>query len=275
MPWSTSPDVFAFQSAAGDFLASRPVEHSPLLTETAYLLAHPATDALFGWWTSLDGDVRGAFVQAPRHAPILSLMPAGAVSELPATLPRPAGLGVDSSLVDAVVAAWRSAGVELAPRHMLTVLRLGDALLGETAPGAPSAYDLSGTHRIAGPADRPLLVRWFEELMAAHPGDPSDLAYVVDDPLTYGGIVLWTVDGEPVAMAGRSRTVAGMARLSAVHQPTPGREYADAAFAAACAQARLVARDVLVFSGDPEESDRLRSLGFEDAAQRVMLTPLS
>ena len=53
--------------------------------------------------------------------------------------------------------------------------------------------------------------------MEAHPDDPSELSYVVDDPIAYGGITLWEVDGVPVAMAGRSRLVAGMVRLGAVY----------------------------------------------------------
>ena len=104
-------------------------------------------------------------------------------------------------------------------------------------------------------------------MMAASPGDPSDLAYVVDDPLSCGGITLWDVDGVPVAMAGRSRLVAGMVRLGAVF---PDDAYGWAAFTAACVQAQLDAQDVLVFAPSPADATYL-DLGFVPVLDRVLL----
>ena len=121
-----------------------------------------------------------------------------------------------------------------------------------------------------------LLVAWYERLMAANPGDPSEQAYVVDDPLSFGGITLWEADGEPVAMAGRSRVVAGMTRLGAVFEAVPGKGYGDAAFAAACSDAARRARDVLVFIGasDTAGAATARALGFAPVVERVMLGPV-
>ena len=266
MAWSTTPDIHRFAATAHGFLAGRPVEHTVLLTETAYLEARPspAADQLYGWWRDETGQVAGAFVQAPRHAPVVSLLPAPAIEPLVDELPEPARIGVDGRLVDAVVAAWRRRGIDLETRSRITLHRLRELRHPQPPPG---------TDRVATRTDRELLVGWFRQLMAAHPDDPSDLEYVVDDPLEYGGITLWEVDGEPVAMAGRSRLVAGMVRLSAVYEAHGSHGYDDAVFVAACDRARRLARDVVVFAGagDAAAATAYRDLGFEPVLDRVML----
>jgi len=262
--WSTSTDVRAFLRAAGDFLSAAPVDNTVLLTEAAYLDARPsaATDQLYGWWRPRGGGVAGAFLRAPRHPPVLSTMPAEAVESLVDVLSDTKALGVDGRLVDAVVATWRRAGTDLAERLRITLHRLGHL----RAPAPPP-----GRARTAAHADRDVLVTWYDRLMAANPGDPSELAYVVDDPLGYGGITLWEVDGRTEAMAGRSRVVAGMTRLGAVYAPHDER-YGDAAFVAACATAANVARDVLVFARASGAATYTR-LGFTPVLDRVMLGP--
>jgi hypothetical protein len=246
--------VHAFLAAAGDFLEAAPVDHTALLTEAAYLAARPSADAdqLYGWWQGGDGAVAGAFLQAPRHPPILSTMPDPAVEALADRYPDLPPIGVDGRLADSVASAWRG----LSEQSRIRLYRLGDV----DVP-VPS----SGRARTATLADRDLLVHWYQKLMAAFPGDPSDLAYVVDDPLDYGGIVVWEVDGEPRAMAGRSRLVAGIVRLSAVYSAGDAAD-ADAALAAACVAARTVAREVLIFG-----STAAAPAGFEPVLDRVML----
>jgi hypothetical protein len=268
--WSTSSDVHAFLAAAGVFLEADPVAHTVLLTEAAYLAARPhaGDDQRYGWWRPAGGGpVEGALLQAPRHPPILSTMPAAALESLVDLLPDLPPIGVDGRLVDPAVAAWRRRGMELTERSRIRLHRLRDL-----RPPAPPA----GRARVATRADRDRLVTWYERLMAAFPDDPSDLAYVVDDPIGYGGITLWEVDGTPTAMAGRSRLVAGMVRMGAVYAPEdPGdvQGLGQAALVAACAAARAVARDVLIFSGtaDTGAADSYRSLGFEPVLDRVML----
>jgi len=264
--WSVSRNVHAFLAAAGDFLAAHPVDNTVLLTEAAYLAARPSTstDQLYGWWQPTGGGVEGAFLQAPRHPPILSMMAGEALEPLVDTLSGRLPVGVDGRMVDAVVAAWRRrTGVELRERSRITLYRLGRLRTPALPPGRA---------RTATAADRELLVFWFEQLMRANPGDPSELAYVVDDPISYGGITLWEIDEIPAAMAGRSRLAAGMVRLSAVYSPADD-EYADAAFAAACMAAKDVAHDVLVFApaADIVTDIAYQRLGFEPVLQRVML----
>ncbi|NUO58214.1 MAG: GNAT family N-acetyltransferase [Hamadaea sp.] len=256
MTWSTTTDIDVFLAAAGDFLRTRPVDNTVLLTEAAYLSARPssAPDQLYGWWTG-----GGAFVQAPAHPPVLSDLPAEALAALPVRPP----FGVDGRLVDTVTAVWRRRGGTLRERSRVRLFRLGEF---QRPPRVP------GIARLATLADRPLLIKWYADLMAAFPGDPSEPAYVVDDPLSFGGMQLWEVDGVPVAMASRSRTVAGMTRLGAVYAPHDDR-HGEAVFAAVCEAAREVAHDVLVFAaaGDEAAARRYRELGFVPVLDRVML----
>jgi len=272
VPWSTTDDVHAFLAAAGELLSSEPVVHSPLLTEADYLGRYPEpnadqqADQQYGWWTETGGGVAGAFLRAPRHPPLLTPLPDAAVDELVAVLAVADGVGCDVTTVDAVLATWEAAGTTLAPRHRLVVHRLG------TYRPPPPAV---GRARVADPADGPLLDRWFDALMAANPGDPSDRAYVVADPLADGRILLWEVDGEPVAMAGRTRTIAGMTRVGAVFAPSSDPRLETAVLGAATAAAARVAGDVLVLAatGDRDGVARLAGLGYHAVRERVLLAP--
>lgn len=150
MTWSTSPDVHVFLNASADFLRAHPVEHTVLLTETAYLAAQPSasTDQLYGWWQPKGSGVAGAFLQAPRHPPMLSIMPDGAVESLVDTLPDLHLVGVDGRLVDSVVTAWRHrSGAELSERSRITLYRL-DRVHPPTQPPRASGDQENSLHPI-------------------------------------------------------------------------------------------------------------------------------
>lgn len=269
MPWSTTSDVHRFLAAAGGFLSTRPVEHTPLLTEADLLARWPKPDAdqSYGWWTDDGGEVAGAFVRAPRHAPVLTPVPDAAVVGLVDVLSGADGIGCDVTTVDAVVDAWERAGVVLRPRHRLVIHRLDAPRAAAPAPGEA---------RTADAEDRALLNAWFEQLMAAHPGDPSDREYVVDDPLADGRITLWLVDGAPVAMAGRTRVIDRMTRVGAVHAPSGDPRIETAALAAATQAAAAVADHVLVLAptADRDGTARLAALGYRSVRERVLLAPV-
>ncbi|WP_183093028.1 hypothetical protein [Nocardioides stalactiti] len=269
MPWSVTADVAELLGAAGEFLGSEPVLHSPLLTEADHLSRRPdpPADQAHGWWTDDAGVVRGAFVRAPRHPTLLAPMPPEAVEtlvELLGPLGPEVGIGCDITTADDVIGAFERTGVLLRPRGRFVLHRL-DAV-------RPSAV-LPGVARAAGPDDHALVDGWFDLLLEAHPGDPSDRSYVVDDPLADGRITLWEVDGEPVAMAGRTPTLAGMTRISAVFAPS-GDERAEAAVLAAATNAAAeVADDVVVLAatGDRDGIARLAALGYRAVRERVLL----
>ena len=71
---------------------------------------------------------------------------------------------------------------------------------------------------MAAGSDRELLESWSE----ASGREVDDLGYrarVADERLSYGGLTLREVDGDPVAMAGVTRTVAGVTRVGPVYTP--------------------------------------------------------
>ena len=217
-------------------------------------------------WSGEHGDLAGAFLRGPRHPALLTPMPDHAVDELVGVLPAAGGIGCDVTTVDAALAAWERHGTTLVPRHRLIVHRLDRLRPPPPAPGR------------AGTADAPdatLLHGWFDELMAQHPGDPSDRSYVVDDPLAEGRIVIWEDDTGPVAMAGRSRTVAGMTRVGATYVPAGDPRFEAAVLAAATAAATVAASDVLVPSptADRESSARLAARGYRAVRERILLVP--
>ena len=208
----------------------------------------------------------GAFVQAPRHRPLVSPLPGAAVESLATLLPQLPPMGVGAESAEAVTEAWRDrCGVQLCELARFTLFALGG-----DAP--PLSAPVGGRARRATGADRDLLVAWFHDLKAAHPGDPSDLAFVVDDSLGDGAVVVWEDETGPVAMASRTPVVAGMTRMGAVFPPGAA---GDAAFTAACAQAAQEAQDVLVLA--PAHSSaggrRYRDLGFSPVLDRVVLGP--
>ena len=267
MTWTQTTDAAELWRDAGAWLGEHPVENAPLLAEVAHLLATDAAPQGLecGWWSDDSGAVRGAYVRAPRHNPLLTRMTSAALDELVPLDPRPDAVGVPGVVADDVVRAWAAAGTRLTRARSFTV----HALEGRSGPPA-----CAGRSRIAGPADEPMLHRWFDELMAGLPGDPSDRAYVVDDPLAAGGLVLWEVDGNAVAMCSRSRVLADTVRMGASYAPGGEAAYARAAFGAAAVEARHHARHVTVLAetGDEQEEARLVAAGFVPAATRALLT---
>ncbi|MGF9759010.1 hypothetical protein AAII07_27815 [Microvirga sp. 0TCS3.31] len=266
MTWRQTTDAGGLWRDAGSWLGEHPVENAPLLAEVAHLLATDAAPRGLecGWWVDGSGAVRGAYVRAPRHDPLLTRMPRAALVELTSLVARPDAMGVPGVVADAVVEAWAAAGTRLERARSFTVHALD---------GRPAAPSCAGRPRIAGPADEPMLHRWFDALMAGLPGDPSDRAYVVDDPLAAGGLVLWEVDGDAVAMCSRSRVLADTVRMGACYAPGGEAAYGEAAFGAAAVAARHARHvTVLAETGDEQEEARLAAAGFVPAATRALLT---
>lgn len=255
MRWSTTPDVAEFAARTRSFLAADPVAHTMLLTEVDFLLRHPQPGPQTYAWCDDDGEVVGAVVEAPGHPPVLSTMPPDAVAARLSMLDADP-LGAPAGLAPALAGRGFSA------------LRRFTIWSCAPAPGP----DVAGC-RIATSADLPLLLEWFDAFKAAHPHDPSDRPFVIDDPLADGGIVLAGADGVPVAMASRSPVVAHMTRLGLRWQPDGGTDAADRALEHLLARATGGATHVVVLTGatDPE-SERWASRGFDPVGDRVLLS---
>jgi hypothetical protein len=279
MTWFTTGDVEEFVTAAGAFLRSRPMENTVLLTvaETVRTVGDSAfgePNPLFGWWLSADGRIGSAFLQTPPHPVLLTRSPDDAVTSLAAALasidrPLP-GINLTEDAADAFAAEWRGhTGLDAETGRHMRLYRLGDLV----AP-APAA---SGNSRVAGPADRDLLLAWYESF-GQEVGEPSsNLARVVDARIADGGLTLWEADGVPVSMAGLSSPLAGVARVAPVYTPVGLRRrgYA-AAVTVAVSQAALDAgaSDVVLFTdvANPASNALYLRLGYRPVHDRIMLS---
>ncbi|HZN18033.1 MAG TPA: GNAT family N-acetyltransferase [Micromonosporaceae bacterium] len=278
MTWLTTDDAGEFLATAGPFLASRPVEHTLLLTvaETVRTRGRRAfgdADPLFGWWRSAGGDVGSAFLQTPPHPLLLSQAPDDAVTALAAML---AAAGRRLPAVNSTVAVAQLFAAEWR-RHTAVTTEAGRRSrlyrLGTLVPPGPA---VPGRSRVASEADRDLLLDW-HEAFGREVGEASPtIAGQVDDRLGYGGLTLWEAHGAPVAMAGRTRQLAGVVRVAPVYTPAVlrGRGYGGAVTAAVSQAALDMGASAVVLFTDlanPTSNALYTRLGYRPVQDQVML----
>jgi RimJ/RimL family protein N-acetyltransferase len=275
MAWHLTESVGEFWSAAGEFLRSRPVEHTLSLSLTDTLRKrdlhfYGRGDPIFGWFESAGG-VRAACLQTPPHPLIITAAPAGAVPELASLLagrPLP-GVNALAADGDAFAGVWRRrTGAAVTIGKQTRLFRL-DAV----APPAPWP---PGKARVVAATDRELLLHW---LKSFHDdlGEPDhDPGKTVDDRISYGGLTLWEVDGDPVSLAGASRMESGVVRVAPVYTPPDlrGRGYAGAV-TSVVTQAALAtgADDVVLFTdvANPTSNGLYQRLGYRPIEDRVVM----
>jgi GNAT superfamily N-acetyltransferase len=281
MTWFISEDLAEYQAAAGELLTSRPVEHTVQLTVTETLRARGATAfgqdrPMFGWWRAEDGAVTSAFLHTPPHPVLLTSVPPQAIAPLTETLAvadhTVAGVNADAAVAEAFAAAWRrltGASWQVEQRHRLYRLT-------ELVPPRPAP---AGAARVAGGADRDLLVKWYEAFIReAEAGRrPGDLGAAVDDRLGVGGLTLWDVAGESASLAGVSRQVAGATRVAPVYTPPERRGQGfGGAVTAAVSRAALDAgaREVVLFTdlANPTSNALYQRLGYRPVEDRVLVS---
>jgi GNAT superfamily N-acetyltransferase len=169
---------------------------------------------------------------------------------------------VTGSTSDAEIfaAAWqRRTGGAFQVRQRQRLYRLDELVPPEPRPpGAP---------RVAGAADRDLLLTWYEAFTRETDAMPGRSGVAIDDRLGYGGLTLWEVDGIPVSMAGQTRLVAGMVRVAPVYTPPEHRRRGfAAAVTATVSQAGLDAGagEVLLFTdlANPTSNSVYQRIGY-------------
>ncbi|WP_188280166.1 GNAT family N-acetyltransferase, partial [Streptomyces sp. CBMA29] len=184
----------------------------------------------------------------------------------------PPGARGDRETAEAFGAAWHAkTGAEVVVERVLRLHRLGE--LTPRSPAPP------GRARLAGTSDRELVLRWHRDFSADIGETPVDDTRAVDEAIALGGRTLWEVDGEPVAMAGRSADPAdptGSVRIVAVYTPPElrGRGYAGGATAAVSRAALDAgARDVLLFAdlANAISTGLYRKLGYVPVGDHVSL----
>jgi predicted GNAT family acetyltransferase len=263
MPWELTADVEAFVATAGEFLRSRPVQHTVMLTLVDTLRrrgphAYGPEDPIFGFWRGGEA----VLLQTPPHPMMFSAMPAEAVAEAAEALAgRPlSGVNMTADTIDDFVERHGAP----ATVRMRSRLYLLDTLVPLVPP--------PGKARVATRDDRELLRHWedgFEQAIGERHADGF-----VDDKIGYGGIVLWEVDGVPVSMAARSRIDSGMSRVQMVFTPKElrGRGYAGAATTVVTRDALDRGAEAVVLFTDlanPTSNGLYQRLGYRPVEDRV------
>jgi GNAT superfamily N-acetyltransferase len=279
-------DPAAYRSAVGPLLAADPVRGTIIATVTAGLVTapDPENEPLLVA-ASVSGDVVAAALRTPPH---------------PLTVLIDPGVGDRAGVARALAGAARDAGCRprmlTGPRRDVTELGEALAVTGAVAVREQKPmllYRLAdlmepvgvrGTGRpadLGDPADLELIAGWFHDF-AIETGtvpvptapDPEAVRTREDRGARH---LLWVVDDDPVALAGRSVVVDAMARIGPVYTPEPLRRHgfgaAVTAAAVRSAQHAGASEVVLFTDADYAPSNAVyRRLGFEVVDEFCELT---
>jgi predicted GNAT family acetyltransferase len=274
MGWSLTGDLEEYVARAGEFLRADPVENTVPLGVIESLRAAGADafgpDPLFGWWTS-SGRVRGACLRTGAFPMLLSDVPVPAAEALAAELAdrRVPAVSGDPAVSRAFAAEWsRRTGTGVEVRMRQRLFRL-DAL--RTPDPLPD-----GAWRVATAADHALVRTWFAAFEEEATGGGAVSSRLIDDRLSYGGVVLWETAGEPVALAARTRMTCGMTRIGPVYTPAAQRRrgYGAAVTAVLTREAlEAGAEHVVLFTdlANPTSNAIYVRLGYRPASDRLVL----
>jgi ribosomal protein S18 acetylase RimI-like enzyme len=209
---------------AGSLLVEQPARYNVLLTilEQSRELARAGR-----YWVVRDGQrVVGFALQSPPGARVgLTRMSDEAIRTLVASID-----GAIPGVVSEATGAATFTG-HFTERHHVPV----------TAVEAQRFYELDrvesvatapGALRLAATGDRPTLVDWTRAFAEETGNPPEDNDAVVDLGLTHDRLWVWD-DGGPVAMAGSSKPIAGVARVQRVYTPSERR---GTGYATACVE---------------------------------------
>jgi hypothetical protein len=274
MAWELTDDLERFMAAAEEYLRSRPVQHTTLLTLVGALRrrglsAYGKEAPIFGAWRDHNGVVAAGLLQTPPHPVLFGEMPPQAVSEAVDSLAGRAlsGVNLPDDQLDLFVSPWVSrAGVSSSVSMRTRLYRLS------------SLASPFGTCRPGASTDRDLLISWVREFLVEI-GSPAsdDISGIVDDALAQDLITI-ALDGDsPAAMVMRTEPASGVSRIRYVFTPASlrGRGFAGAATIASCSAAlRDGAAEVVLFTdlGNPTSNGLYQRLGFRPVQDRTVVT---
>ena len=275
MPWFLSDSLQDYSATAEGMLRARAARNTILLNVAETLRARGLAAfgpdrPLFGWWQPPgERAVGAAFLHTPPWPVVLTSMTAGTAAELAHELASRgravSGVNGDQAEAAAFGAAWHELTGDAVEESMRSRLYQ----LGELRPPDPFP---PGQARVAGPADRDLLIGWTQAFRDEAGAAPAD----VDDQLSYRGYTLWERDGQPVSLAALTRQVAGQVRVGTVYTPPGhrGRGYGGAVTWTVSQAARDAgAGQVLLFTdlANPTSNALYQRLGYQPVADRLVL----
>jgi GNAT superfamily N-acetyltransferase len=274
MPWQLTHDLAGFMAAAGSYLSADPVRNTvPLTVVEALRASGPSVygDAapVFAWHAA-GGLVDGAALRTPPHPLLIAGFPAGAAEALLRAFAadRPTGASAPEPEAVELAAAWTAmTGGGTAVHTRMRLFRLAALLPPDPLP--------PGSARVAGQADLDLLVDW-TAAFCAETGSGAEGARSVTDKLSYGGLMIWEVAGQPVAMASLTRHVEGVCRVGSVYTPARHRRtgYGGAITTAVSRQALDDgAAEVVLYTdlANPTSNALYQRLGYREVEDRIAL----
>src|SRR3984957_11253418 len=272
MPWFLSDSLPEYSATVGGLLARRPAPHTILLgaietLRAAGARAFGAMAPLFGWWQEPDGEVSAAFLHTPPFPVALTSVPVPAAVALAQALAARTRT-VRGGDADPFARAWHELTGYTAELLMRSrIFQLGGLRWPDPRP--------PGQARVAGPADRSLLIAWSEAFHREAQSGPEDLESMVDGRLSYRGLSLGEDAGQPVSMAGLTRMGAGQGRGGPVYTPPRlrGRGYAGGVTCALSKAARGAgAARVLLFTdlANPTSNALYQRLGYQPLEDRAV-----
>ncbi len=262
-----STDPVVALAAAGDFLATRPVNHNIHLTILHARIAEHVPGHY--WWVERDGKPIAYACQSPLGffagiTPMDRDTTETLVDTVAAAAPDLPGVIGDAVTAAVFAATWAERmHVPAYPEEAQRIYRLGTLV---------PPRDVPGSLRPANERDRELLVRWTEGFdRDTNTGDATGAGEEVDRRLRDGRLTIWDV-GEPVSMAMTRTPAAGVARVAGVYTPPEhrGRGYASACVAALSAQVLATDADTCILFtqlGNPTSNAIYRAIGYEPVAE--------
>lgn len=278
MGWAFTDDADRYHAAVWELLSAEPERHTIALTVLEQLRSGRrwSADPIILGWCAEGSTTEAAILMTPPFPLVLAGVDTSGIDELIRALRvhqvQLPGINAERAVADAFATAW----VEVTgARHQLQMeerlYRLDELIV-------PSRR-ARGQARPASHDDLDLLVEWahtFEiearTIATSTQQKRSNAAQMIDE----GRCWLW-VDGVPVAMAGRSPTVAGVARVGPVYTPTGhrGRGYGSEV-TAACTRDALAtgAEGVVLFTdlANPTSNAIYQTIGYRPVADRLVIT---
>jgi predicted GNAT family acetyltransferase len=277
MPWSFSNDPHRYAEHVLDLLTARPDVHTVPLTVLETLRAGQRfsdTDPLFGWFDT-GGAVTGAISMTPPYGVLLAELPPGSEDELVAGIREQAAEVPD--VMGTVEAAGRFAASWTAGTGLSTELAMRQRVYTLDGLRPPTPLP-AGQARAAVPADLDVVMEWvtrFHEEAEASAAAPQPEMY--RRRIELGLMWLWQDEqANPVSMASRNVTVAGVSRIGPVYTPPAARRHGyGTAVTAACTQDALDcgATQVVLFTDEanPTSNGIYQQLGYRALDDRLIL----
>jgi GNAT superfamily N-acetyltransferase len=266
----TTENVEDFVAAADGYLLGDPVAHTVALTVVAQLRAGAVVGdgtPRFGWLTDDDGTVVAAASWTPPYPVSLATSDPSYASALSDAF-RDAG-GVEGT-IEAAHAFATAVGRPAAVHRSELQYRLDRVDPPDPPPGGP--------HPIATDGDLDLAARWLDAFVAETGVMPLHGAArdAVASRIARGALWLWSIEGEPVCMAGYVNAAGGVPRVGPVYTPPEHRAHGyAAALTAAVAEDALakgaVAVTLFADAANPASNSAYRRIGFREVGRLVDL----